>query len=360
MEKDIKTKCPHKIDLGAVYTCSPKMRDMVRAGEFVAQYKELVFDIDMTDYDDVRTCCSGASICLKCWPLMTMAMRIIHRALTEDFGFKHLLWVYSGRRGVHCWVCDERARKLGAAARGAVAEYLSLVKGGNNTKKKVVLKYNNVHPSVRKSLQIISEYFEDYVTKKQDLLSTPEKFETIKGLITDDKTLKCLKQLADTDKLGETTVQRWAGLKAAFLSSMSEEGAKCLDAELYEMPHNMKEIMLQYAYPRLDVNVSTGVNHLLKSPFCIHPKTGRVCVPIDINKVEKFDPFQVPTLHELTEELAHWKGEANLHNYKKTSLRSYIATFDRFLKGLTNDPVSDIKHEKMDTSESIHAAVKSF
>jgi len=328
LEKEILKRNPYKIDIGAVFTHKPKDHKMVKPGAFQAEEKELVFDIDMTDYDEVRTCCKGADICKKCWLFMVVAMKIVDSALERDFGFQHRLWVYSGRRGVHCWVCDASARELSQSARSAVAEYLSVIKGGENQIKKVNLR-SPYHPYISNSLKILRAHFEDLVIEKQDILSCKERWDGVLALVPEHLRNELNSSWSKTKK---TSRQRWDELEAKLDNS--------------QKPETKDEIMFQYCFPRLDVNVTKGLNHLLKSPFCVHPKTGRVCVPISMNDVETFDPFTVPTISQLCDEIdEHEKNSSDMIEeekkkipaYRKTSLVKPIGVFLQFLKGLEGE-----------------------
>ena len=57
---------------------------------------------------------------------MAAALKVLDQGLREDFGFQHIAWFYSGRRGIHAWVCDEEARNLSDEARSAVANYFEV------------------------------------------------------------------------------------------------------------------------------------------------------------------------------------------------------------------------------------------
>ena len=65
----------------------------------------------------------------------------------------------------------------------------------------------------------------------------------------------------------------------------------------------MEALVFAYLYPRIDAHVSTNINHLLKLPFCVHPKTGNICVPFDPNNYENFVLAEVPTLTIVINEL---------------------------------------------------------
>ncbi len=49
-----------------------------------------------------------------------------------------------------------------------------------------------------------------------------------------------------------------------------------------------EEILLQLCYPRFDAAVTRGINHLLKCPFSVHPKTGKT-VQISVVYVTSVD-----------------------------------------------------------------------
>ncbi|XP_078158566.1 DNA primase POLA3 isoform X1 [Carex rostrata] len=311
MESTIKAKCPTKIDIGAVYTVDPAKRHAYAQSGFSPVERELIFDIDITDYDDVRYCCSGADICSDCWPLMTIAIKVIDTALREDFGFNHILWVFSGRRGVHCWVCDSRARRLSKEQRSAIADYFNVYKGGENSLKKVTFS-GPLHPSLARAYtDVLKHYFEEKWISTQKLFEHEERFYKILQLIPDESVVSELAGKWQGSRLEHVNSVRWDQLK-----HMLQSGSK----KTQGLRRCIEEIVFSYTYPRIDIQVTKGMNHLLKAPFCVHPGTGRVCVPIDPNNCEQFDPTSVPTLSQLLEEL-NANASIGTDNYlEKTSL----------------------------------------
>lgn len=334
---------PTRFEIGPMYSTNPRDRKTLRkASAFRPLMKELVFDIDMTDYDDIRTCCTGASICQKCWSFITMAIKTLDVALREDFGFKHILWVYSGRRGAHAWVCDKRARLLDDQKRRAIASYFELLKGGDQGGKKVNIR-RPLHPHLERSRKILAEYFQTTILAEQDPWATEEKAAHLLNLLP-DTTLRAALQKKWASSPHRSSASKWADIDA-----LAESGA--LSKSPKDLLEAKQDIVLEYTYPRLDAEVSKKLNHLLKSPFVVHPGTGRVCVPIDTRKVEDFDPLGVPTVTQLLQEIDDWDGveeKKKTMDWEKTSLKPYVEFFRRFVAGLVDEEKGGVKRERDD------------
>jgi DNA primase small subunit len=343
LRKQCIAQLPSRFEIGPVYSTNPRDRKTLRkASAFRPLSKELVFDIDMTDYDDIRTCCTGASICEKCWSFITMAIKVVDVSLRDDFGFKHILWVYSGRRGAHAWVCDKRARELDDARRRSMAGYFELLKGGDQGGKRVNVR-RPLHPHLDRSLDILKEHFQTTILREQDPWASDEKAAHLLNLLP-DKTLREALQKKWDSAPSRASAAKWADIDAVAKSgALSKSSRDLLEAK--------QDIVLEYTYPRLDAEVSKKLNHLLKSPFVVHPGTGRVCVPIDTRRVEEFNPLGVPTVTQLLQEIDEWKGEEGekkVPDWDKTSLKPYVDFFRAFVAGLLRDEKGVVKRERED------------
>ncbi|KAF6805352.1 eukaryotic and archaeal DNA primase small subunit [Colletotrichum sojae] len=353
LRKDVLRLMPSRFEIGPVYSTNPRDRKTLRnASAFKPLAKELCFDIDLTDYDDIRTCCDKANICLKCWQFITMAIKVVDVALREDFGFKHIMWVYSGRRGAHAWVCDKKARTMGDQMRRSIAGYLEVVKGGAQSGKKVNL-WRPLHPHLSRSLATLKSHFQEDVLEAQDPWASKERSERLLQLLPDKNLNESLRKKWDAAP-GRSSVSKWADIDALAKSGAS----KNLDAKA--LLEAKQDIVLEYTYPRLDIEVSKKLNHLLKSPFVVHPGTGRVCVPIDTKHLEDFDPLGVPTVQSLLAEIDAWKGDEegdtsqqkSVQDWEKTSLKPYVEQFRSFVIGLVKDE-RDVKVKREREEDSM-------
>ncbi|OCB86284.1 prim-pol domain-containing protein [Sanghuangporus baumii] len=322
LKKQVVRLNPSRFEIGAVYNARPRDKKTLRPGALQPLQRELVFDIDMTDYDEIRTCCSGKGICKRCWGFIAVAVKILDHTLREHLGFRHILWVYSGRRGIHCWISDQEALQLTDEQRKSIMGWLEVIKGGQDMAKKVNVRgqpNRQLHPSLQSALQIARGDFPRLVLQDQNCFSTAEQTSILLELLGNKEVeARLRKRWAESSKTSE---EKWEDIKREI--SQAKSSGKDTNNSLYRAS---EDIVLQYTYPRLDAEVSKHRNHLLKAPFCVHPATGRVCVPVDPLHVDRFDPETVPSVGQLLRELDDLETNAGTdgiqqshHSGQKTS-----------------------------------------
>lgn len=195
-------------------------------------------------------------------------------------------------------------------------------------------------------MEILKPHFSEDILERQDPWDTDERAEKLLNLLP-DKTLNDSLRKKWASAPGRSSKSKWADIDSQAKAGVS----KNLDTT--QLRDSKQDVLLEYTYPRLDIEVSKKLNHLLKSPFVIHPGTGRVCVPIDTRpgKLEEFDPLGVPTVQTLLGEIDAWASEnegsdeekKSVQDWEKTSLKPYVEQFRSFVGGLLKDERADVK-----------------
>lgn len=132
--------------------------------------------------------------------------------------------MYSGRRGIHCWISDASAIDLTDDQRKAIITYLEVVKGGKEMTKKVNVRWGKtaiLHPSIecvfplllplrspadfglrtdmmttllfgRAAYKDLGGRFPALILDDQECFKTKEQWETLLALIPDQGLSPCL------------------------------------------------------------------------------------------------------------------------------------------------------------------------
>lgn len=327
LQKMIKCMQPQKLHIGGSYNI-PMIERPARptAENFHCIAKELVFDIDMTDYPATmitnRTDPSDASF-QKSWRFMYMASMICKIILEEDFGMQNMLFVFSGRRGIHIWVNDKRALKLPAGARSAIVNYMSVFDAEGKVQRSAM-----TYPSLQRiGKWITGTGFEVFLTmaEEQRWLYPERLDETIFAVIHDanlqklirDQMLRCRLKAKYGDVLPcEQAMEAWQALldilyKPEKSDSLRYQTRRTQSERFRKITDELVlSIILHLVFPRFDRNVTTGMNHLIKAPFSVHPLTERICVPFDPVKAMEFEDIGAVTMTQLFDSLSSNNGSA--------------------------------------------------
>jgi DNA primase catalytic subunit len=240
--------------------------------------KPFVFDIDLQDSLQID---KGDQAANDRWVRLVFAqVYVLKAALEEVYGFEHFLAVYSGRRGCHLWVLDERAFRLDDEARSAVCAQLSAP-------------LDKRDPSLRNHFPVKGDPSFGATTWKafsralHKVLKKPF-FAGGVGLFDDHQDVERIidrlftvpnedgKWAAATAEVRATAKQTVGRKRGPEVLALLENAVK--DSKFFS--ERLRQLVFSYLWPALDVGASAKRTHPTKLPFSTHASTARIALPM--------------------------------------------------------------------------------
>ena len=284
---------PGKLHCGPRYAVDIADRRMKRS-DFVAIEREFIVDVDLSDY---QYDADSVEDCARAWPLVVCALQSIGLVLEEHFGFEHLVYVHSGRRGGHVWVLDAAARELTDEERSAIVAWCTphgpVQPGGRR-----YFHWATDHPNFAALTKLAEDCFYTHCLPARDagglgMLDDPDDRAAFLQMVASDCEVANANDWEGAMRTQDTGADALIWLRAA-IRRLGRKTAWLLP--------RLREAILTKVWMKLDENVSKARNHTLKVFFSVHPKTGFVSLPIPKDELRSFDPRTLPTVGALFDE----------------------------------------------------------
>lgn len=149
---------------------------------------------------------------------------------------------------------------------------------------------------MRRAFRVVEPLFDEIILQDQNLFAKQSGLAKLLSTVSDEK-LRVDLEATLKECPADDSKAIWLAFKRFILAQRG------VGPQSRMFRNTLEEVQLLLLYPRLDIIVTKGLNHLLKAPFCVHPKTGKVCVPFNPNVASKFDPNTVPTITQLLTEI---------------------------------------------------------
>jgi len=138
-----------------VETGSRIKRNREMCAEITSGYGPIMIDIDMNDFDrkGICLCLDKKVVCNTCFTLLGKCTRdVIHYWVEQVFGMSDIIDVYSGKRGLHLWICCDRAMNMTKVERKTFIERIAypLMNEGitDDIYRKILLPIAKTYPAV--------------------------------------------------------------------------------------------------------------------------------------------------------------------------------------------------------------------